>query len=91
MSPELQTIFERRMQPTVMHKLLAAEWFNVEDAVEACIGDLDAGYIGSDDIKPYMLTRFHELVGLQKALVVGSATMRARACCFDLERLRDAA
>lgn len=91
MSPELQEVFDRRMQPTRMHVLLAVEWMNVEDAVEACIGDLEAGRIGKGGIKPFMQDCFRHLEGLQKALVTGSATMRARWCYFDLQLQRAAA
>lgn len=90
MSPDLQTIFERRMQPTRMHVLLAVEWHNVEAAVEACVDDLEAGRISYDGIKSFMQSRFHDLEGLQQALVTGSATMRARTCYLDLQFLRDA-
>lgn len=89
MSPELQEIFDRRMQPTRMHVLLAVEWMNVEDAVEACINEVDAGRIGRDDIKRFMLAKFHELEGLQKVLVTTNAFMRARICFFDLRMQRE--
>ena len=89
MSPALQAIFDRRMQPTRMHALLAAEWFNVEDAVEGCIGNLDAGRIDCTDIRPFMQDRFRYLEGLQQALVVANASMRARTCYHDLQLLRD--
>jgi len=85
MSPELQEVFARRMQPTRMHVLLAVEWHNVEDAVEACVIDLDVGHIGTDDIKPFMQDRFRYLEGLQKALVTANATMRALTCYRDLQ------
>jgi len=89
MSPELREIFDRHMQPTRMHVLLAVEWHNVEDAVEACIGDLEAERIGKDDIKAFMQSRFCHLEGLQNALVIGNATMRARSCFFELQRLKE--
>lgn len=85
MSPAMQEIFDKRMQPTRMHVLLAVEWFNVEDAVEACVFALDTGRIERDDIKPFMQRRFRHLEGLQRALVTGSATMRARTCYLDLQ------
>lgn len=91
MSPELQEVFARRMQPTRMHVLLAVEWHNVEDTVEACVIDLDAGHIGTADIKPFMQDRFRYLEGLQKALVTANAAMRARTCYSDLQFQRDAA
>ena len=88
MSPELQEIFDRRMRPTTMHTLLAVEWMNIEDAVETCLTDLKAGRIGQDDIKAFMLERFHNLEGLQKAWVTANATMRARTCFSDLQLMR---
>lgn len=91
MSPELQDIFDRRMRPTTMHVLLAVEWHNVENAVEACVIALDTERIGRDDIKPFMQARFETLEGLQQALVVANATMRARTCYLDLQLMRDAA
>ncbi|WP_156386546.1 hypothetical protein [Rhizobium sp. Leaf391] len=89
MSPELQVIFDRRMRPKRMHALLAAEWFNVEDAVEDCIGNLDAGRIGCDEIKAFMHDRFSHLNGFQKALVTTNATTRARTCFSDLQLQRE--
>lgn len=91
MSPELQEIFDRRMRPTSMHALLAVKWFEVEVAVEACLIDLDAGRVSYDDIKSFMRSRFHDLEGLQQAVVVGSAAMRAKACYHDLQFQRNAA
>lgn len=91
MSPELQEIFDKRMRPTEMHVMLAVEWMNVEDAVEACLADLDAGRIGQDDIKAFMLDRCHNLEGLQKAWVTANAAMRARTCFSDLQLQRELA
>jgi hypothetical protein len=90
MSPELQEIFDLRMRPTTMHALLAVKWWDVEDAVEACINELDAGRINRDDVKPFMQSRFQNLEGLQKALVIGNATVRARTCYLDLQVWREA-
>jgi hypothetical protein len=91
MSPELQEIFDRRMQPTRMHALLAVEWFNVEDAVETCLTALEAGHVGRDDIKCFMRGRFETLAGLQQALVIANATMRAKACYHDLQLRKELA
>lgn len=91
MSPEMREIFNRRMRPSTMHALLAVEWMNVEDAVEACIGDLDAGHIGPEDIKHFMQNRFRHLEGLQKAWVTANAAMRTRTCFSDLQLQRELA